>query len=105
VFRSREESEIPVPHATGRKKEPVDPIILLKVKLDVIDAQKELDEAEAVMRKRTKIRDEAIHRAKSLGLSLRDIAPLMGRSTQRVAQISASNRDDGPKGEEEQETE
>jgi hypothetical protein len=79
--------------AKGRKQEPVDPMILQMAKVQVLTAQEKVVEAQAAAELALKVRDEAIHRAKSLGLSLRDIAPLMGRTVARVAQISPDNGD------------
>jgi hypothetical protein len=80
-----------LPHDTGRKKEPIDPVVLQMAKVAVLTAQERLVEGEANVDFLMKVRDEAIRRAKSLGLSLRDIAPLTGRSMQRIAQIEANN--------------
>lgn len=74
--------------AKGRKKEPVDPLILQMVKVQILAGQEEVIKAQAALHMAEKVRDEAVRRGKNLGLSLRDIAPLMNLTVARVQQIA-----------------
>jgi hypothetical protein len=99
AFRDRGERHL-MPGAKGMKQEGIDPTILQLAKVAILTAQDRLVEAEAEVQARMKVRDEAIHRGRSLGMSLRDIAPLMGRTVARVSQISPGSSLDEAEGQE-----
>jgi hypothetical protein len=93
VYRGGREEEVNITMAT--RTVPEDRTTRYFVLAQLAEACSRAAEAEAEAEVSRRVRDDAIRRAKGLGVSLREIASLSGLSKARVQQVAPGIDDEG----------